>query len=148
MTAGTGQLCARARLWASLRLDGELSELESALLDTHLARCEACREVAAGFATSTAALRAQHLVAPKPVFVDMPRSGRRPLVAVAAAAVVVLAALAGGLLNGGTARQAATPPHAVAVVASVETADQIRRLRRTTLLNDRKLPRDLAAEPV
>jgi hypothetical protein len=37
--------------------------------------------------------------------------------------------------------------HSVAVVASVETADQLRRLRRTTLLNERPLPRDLSAEP-
>jgi len=35
----------------------------------------------------------------------------------------------------------------VAVVASVETPDQLRRLRRTTLLNERRLPRDLSAEP-
>ena len=33
-----GQLCARARFWVSLRVDGELSELEGALLDAHLAR--------------------------------------------------------------------------------------------------------------
>ena len=37
-----GQLCERARQWASLRLDGELSELENALLDAHLGRCQAC----------------------------------------------------------------------------------------------------------
>ncbi|MDX6475393.1 MAG: hypothetical protein QOH95_904, partial [Gaiellaceae bacterium] len=33
-------------------------------------------------------------------------------------------------------------------IASLETPDQLRRLRRTTLLNTRKLPRDLGAEPV
>jgi predicted anti-sigma-YlaC factor YlaD len=38
----TGQTCSRAREWASLRLDGELSELESALLEAHLKRCPAC----------------------------------------------------------------------------------------------------------
>src|SRR3954454_17246769 len=41
-------LCERARLWASLRADGELSELEGALLDAHLARCAECRSVAGG----------------------------------------------------------------------------------------------------
>ena len=48
MTAATGQLCARARFWASLRVDGELSELEGALLDAHLGRCADCSAYAAG----------------------------------------------------------------------------------------------------
>jgi hypothetical protein len=34
--------CDRARQWSSLRLDGELSELESVLLDKHLEMCGAC----------------------------------------------------------------------------------------------------------
>jgi anti-sigma factor RsiW len=42
----TGQTCSRAREWASLRLDGELSELESALLEAHLLRCTACASFA------------------------------------------------------------------------------------------------------
>jgi predicted anti-sigma-YlaC factor YlaD len=148
MNAGTGQLCARARFWASLRLDGELSELESALLDAHLGRCAACREVVDGFASSTAALRAEQQVVPAPVGIEVPRTRRNVLLGLVAASVVVLAALVGGLVHGTTGRTPAAVPHAVAVVASVETPDQIRRLRRTTLLNERRLPRDLAAEPV
>jgi anti-sigma factor RsiW len=38
----SGQTCDRAREWSSLRLDGELSELESVLLDAHLKQCNAC----------------------------------------------------------------------------------------------------------
>ena len=38
--------CERARECASLRLDGELSEFEQALLGAHLARCEPCRSFA------------------------------------------------------------------------------------------------------
>jgi len=34
------------------------------------------------------------------------------------------------------------------VVAGFETADQIRRLRRMSLLSDRPIPRDLSGEPV
>jgi hypothetical protein len=30
----------------------------------------------------------------------------------------------------------------------METPDQLRRLRRTTLLNTRKIPRDISVEPV
>jgi predicted anti-sigma-YlaC factor YlaD len=148
MNAGTGQLCARARFWASLRLDGELSELESALLDAHLGRCADCREVVEGFASSTGVLRAERHVVPAPVTVAAPRPRRNPVLGLVAAAVVVLAALVGGLVHGTGSRAPAAAPHAVAVVASVETPDQIRRLRRTTLLNERRLPRDLAAEPV
>jgi anti-sigma factor RsiW len=52
-----GHPCERARFWASLRLDGELSELEGASLDVHLARCAACQTVVADFGASTRALR-------------------------------------------------------------------------------------------
>ena len=36
-------LCERSREWISLRLDGELSELAEKMLESHLARCAACR---------------------------------------------------------------------------------------------------------
>ena len=38
----TGVLCDRARAWAALAPDGELSELERKLLGSHLDRCGAC----------------------------------------------------------------------------------------------------------
>src|SRR6476646_6391994 len=70
MTAATGQLCARARFWASLRVDGELSELESALLDAHLGRCADCSAYATGVAGVTAALRNAPLVAVAPRVIE------------------------------------------------------------------------------
>src|SRR3982751_4736160 len=73
----SGQLCARARFWASLREDGELSELEGALLDAHLSGCAACREVAAGFAVVTESLRAAPLAQPSPVALHVRRAPRR-----------------------------------------------------------------------
>jgi anti-sigma factor RsiW len=142
----SGHLCERARFWASLRLDGELSELEGALLDSHLARCAACQAVAEGFGASTTALRSATFERAAPVAVDLARSSRRLIASSAVAAVLVLGVIAGGLVSG-FSRDAAPAPRVVAVVAGVETADQIRRLRRTALLNTRKLPRDLA-EPV
>ena len=36
--------CDRARAWASIRLDGEISELEDAFLEAHLRRCAECSE--------------------------------------------------------------------------------------------------------
>jgi anti-sigma factor RsiW len=148
MDAAAGQLCARARFWASLRLDGELSELEGALLDAHLGRCEACRDVVDGFGAAVGLLRATPQEPAAPVVVGLPRSPRRLLGAVAVAAVLLLGVIAGGLVRGDSSHHANTAPRVVAVVASAETPDQLRRLRRTTLLNMRKLPRDLTGEPV
>jgi predicted anti-sigma-YlaC factor YlaD len=54
-------MCERAREWASLRLDSELSELESALLDSHLRRCAACADYSAEIGVITAQIRAAEL---------------------------------------------------------------------------------------
>ncbi len=143
----SGHLCERARFWVSLRLDGELSELEGALLDAHLARCAGCSELAAGFDASTAVLRSAPLERVTPIAVDLPRSPRRLLASIAVAAVLVLGVIAGGIVRGEVSHGTATP-RAVAVVASFETPDQLRTLRRSALLNMRPLPRDVAVEPV
>jgi predicted anti-sigma-YlaC factor YlaD len=148
MEMSGGQLCARARFWASLRVDGELSELEGALLDAHLARCAECREVAAGFAGATVLLRSAQQERVAPVAVGVRRAPRRLLASVAVAALLLLGVVAGSLVRAEVSTDAASTPHLVAVVANMETPDQIRRLRRTTLLNTRKLPRDISAEPV
>ena len=147
MEVAGGQLCARARFWVSLRIDGELSELEGALLDAHLACCADCRAVAAGFTDTTEILRCAPLERVPPVAVSLGRSPRRLLVGFVAAAVVVAGAVAGGIVRGEVA-SAPQAPHAVAVVASLETPDQLRRLRRTTLLNQRQMPHETAGEPV
>ena len=61
----------------------------------------------------------------------------------------MLAAVVGGLVHenvspGGTTTVGARN---VAVVSTVETPDQLRRLRRTSLLNQRLVPRDISREP-
>jgi hypothetical protein len=149
MEVAGGQLCARARFWVSLRVDDELSELEGALLDAHLVRCADCREFALGTDASTAAIRAASYVRHAPVVLGLPRSPRRYLAGAGIAALVASAAVAGSLVRGtvSPARTSGPSANAVAVVASVETPDQLRRLRRTSLLNQRRLPRDLSAEP-
>ena len=145
MSTSGGQLCARSRFWASLRLDGELSELEGALLDAHLARCPDCAAYAAGSDAATAALRATPLEVTKPLVVPVHRPGRRAVALITAAALVGVAAVLGAL--GDASRSTNGSPvagRAVAVVATVETPDQFRRLRRTTLLNARPMAaRDL-----
>jgi len=144
----TSQLCARAQFWASLRLDGELSELEGALLDAHLARCAACSSVARDFGVFTDDLRTRPLEHVAPVVVRRARPPRRAFVAAAIAAVLAAGVLLGGLVRAQVSRDASPSPHPVAVVASLDTPDQLRTLRRTTLLNQRRLPRDISAEPV
>jgi predicted anti-sigma-YlaC factor YlaD len=57
MRSATPENCVRARQQVSLRLDSELSELETVLLETHLAVCANCREVAAELDGLTGTLR-------------------------------------------------------------------------------------------
>src|SRR5436190_431985 len=54
--------CENAGQWISVRLDGELTELEAAALDRHLERCERCNAYAAELGSMTHLLRAAPLV--------------------------------------------------------------------------------------
>jgi len=89
--------CMLARESASARLDGELSELESARFDAHLRRCADCSAYADEIGAIAARLRGAALERPGQQVV-LPRrrvlSGARMQVAAAAAAVVVAAAAA------------------------------------------------------
>ena len=92
----TGVLCERARTWAALAPDGELSELERKLLDAHLQRCAACGYFAVEVAAVASELRAAALrPLPRPLVVPIWR--RRPVYAraraVGAAAAVAVMAL-------------------------------------------------------
>jgi anti-sigma factor RsiW len=53
--------CERARRWAALAPDGELSEIERRLLDAHLGRCPACATFARTVGLATAEIRAAPL---------------------------------------------------------------------------------------
>jgi len=59
-----GVLCERARSWAALAPDNELSELERKLLDAHLARCAGCSSFAVRVAAVAEALRRESLQQP------------------------------------------------------------------------------------
>src|SRR5215468_9567512 len=89
MQPAGGQLCARARFWVSLRVDGELSELEGALLDAHLGRCADCAEFATGAAVSTDWLRSARLDRPAPFTVAIPKAPRQAIAGVVAAAALL-----------------------------------------------------------
>jgi predicted anti-sigma-YlaC factor YlaD len=96
---GAPSVCRRVRAQVSLRLDGELSQLEVRMLDVHLGRCADCREYAADVERFTAQLRAAPLeTLASPAFVER---GRRRLAharlqggAVAAAMAIVVIGVA------------------------------------------------------
>jgi anti-sigma factor RsiW len=93
--------CVRAREHISLRLDGELSEFERALLGAHLARCEACRRFEGDVRAVTERLRAEPLEPlSRPVAVPARRRiALARIVPGAAAAAAVLAVGAGAVLG-------------------------------------------------
>ncbi len=105
--------CDRARAWVSLKLDGELSELEGFMLGSHLARCETCRAFAAdavGFTTALRTARLERLE--RPVALPGGRRSMRRAVQFGAAAALVAAAVGLGSLFGavGSGRNAPSPP--------------------------------------
>jgi anti-sigma factor RsiW len=96
------RVCDRAREYSSRSLDGELSDFEHALLETHLERCEACRAYSVELAEIVTRLRAAPL---EPLAQPISLPSRRRVraralqgaAAVAAAAVAATAGLVGSL---------------------------------------------------
>ena len=142
MRSSRPHLCDRAREWASLRVDGELSELENALLDSHLFRCDGCRGFVREAEAVATALRSVALEpAPAPVVLELPvRSGRRvPLrvlrTAVATGLVLAAAALGSALGVAGRSGRATTSAiRHTAMVAMADSPDNLRALRRPALI--------------
>ncbi len=102
MAGATTLRCERARQSASLALDGELSELETRLLERHVGECAACREWAASIEETAALVRAAPLEQPTEVFVPRRRVAspvRRRVAIAAVVAAAVLGTLLGALLG-------------------------------------------------
>jgi putative zinc finger protein len=102
--------CERARQWASLRADGELSELEGALLEKHLEGCAGCSAFATSLAATTEVVRAVPLERPE---IEYPRFGRpviRLPVGRRVAIVAVAAAAALGAFVGSSLQKPASAP--------------------------------------
>ena len=94
-------LCDRARAWAALAPDGELSDLEQKLLDAHVARCARCERFAAEVASVTTALRAERL---EPLSQPLTISSRRRRTGVARLGTVGAVAAVALMTIGITAR--------------------------------------------
>jgi anti-sigma factor RsiW len=92
---GHSVLCERSREWISLRLDGELSELAEKMLESHLARCAACRTFESDVEVTSRLVRTAPLERPDHQ-IALPRGRRRALFRPVGAAAATAAAVALG----------------------------------------------------
>jgi len=101
--------CERAREWASLGLDGELSQFESVLLRTHLDECASCSAYAEKVTRATGALREAPFV-PLATQIALPTRRRRPAVGLrvyqlaGSTAALAAAVLLGSMLGAPSSR--------------------------------------------
>jgi predicted anti-sigma-YlaC factor YlaD len=97
--------CERARQWASIELDGELSSFEGVLLRAHLSGCASCREFSSAIGGVTHSLRAAPLERlGQPIEITRPRRRLRLRLAPAVAAMAVAAVGLGSLLASSAVR--------------------------------------------
>ena len=132
--------CDRARRWASLRLDEALSELESRLLDTHLATCSECRSFEESVSAFTAKLRAADLVAlERPVALPPRRRRLGGGLRVASAAAAAAGVVSFGFVALTTSSDRVQPFERVSNVRNTEVLD-VRELRRSEMRPPRLAP--------
>jgi len=126
--------CERARQWSSLRLDGELSELEGALLEKHLETCGSCVAFDERLTATALSLRTTPpepprigFQIPKRTRVSFPTSRRVAVAAIAAA--LALGSLVGSMLH----RPAPNPaPEGPQISFLTRDVSQLRQIPRGT----------------
>jgi anti-sigma factor RsiW len=129
-------VCDRAREWATLEVDGELSQFELAFLRTHLERCAACSDFADEIRGIAGALRA---APPEPLErpVTLPARRRTALsdLQLAGAAALVLAAIGLGALSGSlpSPERQAGGPQPITRANLSDLDEGLRRLRLASL---------------
>lgn len=132
--------CERARQWASLELDGELSGFEHALLEAHVAGCPSCSEFRSQIGGLTGALRAAPQERFEGIVIGRIRRPARVRLAPAAAAMAVAAVGLGSILSSSSFRNGAVGHLAVSSVdvspdaASAATAPDTMDLRTSQAL--------------
>ena len=128
--------CERARQWVSLALDGELSELEHALLDAHVGQCEDCRAFQEETASSTHLLRTAGLAELRAP-IALPRRVRRTpvrTVQVGIAAAVAVAAIGlGSVVSSTRAPRGTSYPSASAASMRDDRFRELKDIRRDQL---------------
>ena len=136
--------CDRARLWLSLRLDGELSGFERHLLSAHLRRCEDCRAYELGVGVATEVLRSKpYEPLARPVRLP-PARARLGLVRIAAsaAAAAFVAVVVTGVLAVSGSKQRPRFLDRVEMTQNTEVRD-LKMIRR-----DEEQLRNAAALPI
>jgi anti-sigma factor RsiW len=124
--------CDRAREASSLRIDGELSEVEAAMLERHLGICAACAGFDAAVRATTATIRSAAVERPSRTF-TVPRPARARLstgrrIALVAAALVA-ATIAGTLVEEPQPPARPAPPD-IALTPYRSEEGEVRRDRR------------------
>jgi anti-sigma factor RsiW len=108
------RLCDRAREYSSRGLDGELSEFERALLDSHLERCEPCRVYSAELEQIVGRLRLAPLEPlSQPISLPSRHRARTRVLQVAAAGAAAAVAVTAGLVGSLQSHEPATPRQTV-----------------------------------
>ena len=127
MDVNASRRCERAREYASLAVDGELSQFEHALLRAHLEQCAGCRSYNGGLVATTERLRNAPLERlERPITLpSRQRVSFRNVQAGLAAALVVTAIGLGGLLS------------------SLGSSDSVRPRTETPEVSERREMRDI-----
>ena len=141
--------CERARQWSSLRLDGELSELEGALLEKHLETCCSCLSFDERLCATATSLRTAPPEPPRMRFRIPTRTEVRFPVARRLAVAAIAAALALGSLVGSMLHRPAANPAPEGPQISFLTRDvtQLRQIPRGTHLAPPAPARDPGEPP-
>jgi anti-sigma factor RsiW len=123
--------CERVREQLSIALDGELSQLEDAQLDVHLAKCPSCRAFGAEIGAATRTIRTAPLEEPS-IPITIPgrdRVARRSFQVAAAAAVVMAAGIGSVDLANREAQRSATPTSPARALQETNDALKVDRIR-------------------
>src|SRR5437660_4349156 len=157
MSMGTeSRSCEQARERASLRLDGELSDLESAFVEAHIRRCAGCRAYAAECEAIALRLRSAELAwleRPTSLPRVRPRRARHAAQASVAAALVAIAAGFGTLYGaaGSEPRQSTFAVPKNAALPAFDSSPQGLPTTREAALSQKPpapIPRSLALPDV
>jgi predicted anti-sigma-YlaC factor YlaD len=143
------QRCDQIREWVSLELDCDLSRIERALVERHLAACADCRAFARDVATFTLELRKAELEPLERPIVLPRRAGvsARSFPVAVAAAVAVAAVGVASLTNSSAQGPASSRARQV---TGIRFKDQM-RARQMQQLEERvaqTMPRPLGRQPV
>ena len=131
-------VCERVRAQVSLQLDGELSELERRMMESHLARCPECGSFARDAASLTRLLREAPLERPPyPVVVRRPRRVSVVRLQVGFAAAVAIAMLGVAVQIAGLERQGSSSQLSLQTPVRYDTDSELALEVRLILDNGR-----------